>query len=47
MAQEELIQFLKENLRIKIDTNDYWETTELCISLYLGDEILSCDYVSV
>lgn len=47
MTQEELIKFLKENLRIRIDTNDCWETTELGIQLYLGKEIISSEYVSL
>lgn len=47
MTQEELIKFLKDNLKIEVDSNDCWETTELCIRLCLGDEILSCEYVSV
>ena len=47
MTQEELVKFLKDNLRIKFTSDDCWETKELCVRLYLGDEILSCEYVSV
>ena len=47
MTQEELIKFLKDNLRIEVDSNDCWETKELCIRLCLGDEILSCECVSI
>ena len=41
MTKEELIQFLKDNLRIETSTNNCWETTELEIRLYLGEEIIS------
>ena len=47
MTQEELIKFLKDNLRIEFTSNEVWGTKELCIILYLGDEILSSEYVSV
>ncbi len=47
MTYEELVKFLKNNLRIELTSEDCWETTELCIRLYLGDEMLSCDCVSV
>ena len=47
MTQEELVKFLKDNLRIDVNSNDCWETKELRIRLYLGDEILSCECVSV
>lgn len=47
MAQKELIKFLKENLKIKVETEDCCETTEVCVSLYLGEEIISSDYFSV
>ncbi len=47
MSQEELIKFLKDNLRIEITSTDLWETKEICIRLYLGDETLSCEYISV
>lgn len=41
MTKEELIQFLKDNLRIETSTINDWETTELEIRLYLGEEIIS------
>ena len=47
MTQEELIKFLKDNLRIEFTSNNTWGTNELGIILYLGDEILSSEYVSV
>ncbi len=47
MTKEELIKFLKENLTIKITTESDWETDELGIALYLGDEQISCDYFSI
>ncbi len=47
MIPEELVKILKDNLRIEFTSDDCWETKELCIRLYLGDEIISCDYVSV
>lgn len=47
MTQEELVKFLKDNLRIELTSDECWETTELCVRLYLGGEIISCNYVSV
>jgi len=44
MTKEELIQFLKDNLRIETSTINDWETTELEIRLYLGEEIISSSY---
>ena len=47
MTQEELIKFLKDNLRIELNINDCWETKELGVCLYLGDEIISNEFVSI
>lgn len=47
MAKEELIKFLKENLKIKVTTASTWETTEVGVSLYLGKEEISTDYFSI
>lgn len=47
MTQEELIEFLKENLKIKVTTEGYWETTGVNVLLYLGEEQISCDYFSI
>ena len=47
MIQEELIKFLKENLKIKVKTEGCWETTEVGISLYIGEELISSDYFSI
>ena len=47
MTQKELIKFLKENLKIKVTTEDCWETTEVGVSLYLCGEQISCDYFSI
>lgn len=47
MTQEELVKFLKDNLRIELTSDECWETTELCVRLYLDGEIISCDFVSV
>lgn len=47
MTQEELIKFLKENLKIKVTTESCWETNEVCVSLYLGKEEISSDYFSI
>lgn len=46
MTQEELIQFLKENLKVHIsDTSGpYEEHPCLTVSLYLGDECISSDF---
>lgn len=47
MTQEELIKFLKDNLKIEFTSEENWETTEIGVLLYLGDEIISSDYVSI
>lgn len=47
MTQEELIKFLKENLKIKVTTESCWKTKEVCVSLYLGEEQISSDYFSI
>ena len=47
MTQEELVKFLKDNLRIKLTSDDCWETKELGVYLYLGNEIISSEYVSI
>ena len=47
MTQEELIKFLKDNLKIEFDINECWETKELCVKLYLGDEIISNEFISI
>lgn len=47
MTQEELIKFLKENLKIKVTTESSWETNEVGVSLYLGEEEISSDYFSI
>lgn len=44
MTKEELIQFLKDNLKIETSTISSWDTTELEIRLYLGEEIISSSF---
>ena len=46
MTKEELIQFLKENLRVTVtDTSGpYDEHPCVTVSLYLGDECISSDF---
>ena len=46
MTKEELIQFLKENLRVTVaDTSDlYDDHLHLTVSLYIGDECISSDF---
>ena len=44
MTKEELIQFLKDNLRIETSTINDWGHTELDIRLYLGEEIISSSF---
>ena len=46
MTKEELIQFLKENLKVRIgDTSGpYEEHPCLTVTLYLGDECISYSY---
>lgn len=47
MTREELIKFLKENLKIIVTTEDCWETTEVGVLLYIGEEQISSDYFSI
>ena len=46
MTKEELIQFLKENLKVTVaDTSGpYDEPPCVTVSLYLGDECISSDF---
>ena len=46
MTKEELIQFLKENLKVYIcEKRDlYDESRRLTVELYLGDECISSDF---
>ena len=44
MTKEELIQFLKENLKVYVsDTRGSDEPPCVTVSLYLGDECISSD----
>lgn len=47
MNKEELIQFLKDNLKIELSKVEDWETTELEVRLYLGDEVISDEFVCI
>lgn len=47
MTKEEIIKFLKENLKIKVTTEGNWETTGVKVFLYLGEEQISDDYFSI
>ena len=47
MTQEELIKFLKENLKIKVTTESYCNGSEVGVLLYLGEELISSDYFSI
>lgn len=47
MTKEELIKFLKDNLRIELDINECWETKELCVRLCLGNETISNEFISI
>jgi len=47
MNKEELINFLKDNLKIKTSVEPSWETNEVCISLYLGEEVITTNYFSI
>jgi hypothetical protein len=46
MSKEELIKFLKENLRVTVaDTSgSYDEHAHITVSLYIGDECISSDF---
>lgn len=44
MTKEELIHFLKDNLRIETNTINTLGATELEIRLYLGEEIISSSF---
>lgn len=41
MNKEELVQFLKENLKIKLFEEKHYPR-EIQVRLYLGEEMISC-----
>ena len=48
MTQEELIQYLKENLKIKVSRYTelrYWGSDVLKVSLVLDKHVIDCDTV--
>lgn len=51
MDKEAIIQFLRDNLQITVEKDviyDYdTKSTELKISISIGDEIITSDYVSI
>lgn len=47
MTQEELVKFLKDNLKIEFTSNPLGEINELGVCLYLGDEIISSQYICI
>ena len=47
MTQEELVKFLKDNLKIQFTSNECGVTNELGVCLYLGDEIISSQYICI
>lgn len=42
MTKEELIQFLKDNLRIEVESDADEGYVETTVYLYLGDEKITC-----
>ena len=50
MTEQELIEFLKSNLRITIEGNTEWDydsmNTNITVKLFLGDEEISREYTS-
>ncbi len=46
MKKDELIKFLKENLRVEVD-NNYYSCGDFQVRLYLKDEMISEDYGSL
>ena len=48
MNKEELIQFLKENLKIAISNSHYEEGITVAVSLWIGEEKISQmeDYIN-
>lgn len=47
MNKEELILFLRDNLKIKLSKDEVWGTTELEVRLYLGDEVISDEFICI
>jgi hypothetical protein len=48
MTQEELIQYLKENLKIKVSRYTemgYWGSNVLKVSLILDKHVIDCDTI--
>lgn len=46
MTREELIKFLKENLKIEIHTEGIFET-EVVVRIYIGEELITSDFFTV
>ena len=49
MSKEELIQFLKENLKVKVNRvrHDIDSGEYLRVELYLGNERINCDEMKI
>ena len=47
MTEEEMKDFLRENLRVSIEKKYDWsDVINLTVAIYLGDEKISEDYIS-
>ena len=44
MNKEELIQFLKENMRVYLNEGSCCDTTEISVSVYIGNEEICTSY---
>jgi hypothetical protein len=40
MTKEELKQYLKDNLKLSVDSDEQWSGNYLIIELMLGDEVI-------
>lgn len=51
MDKEAIIEFLRDNLQISLETKNFHDydtkSTELKISISIGDEVITSDYVSI
>ena len=47
MNKEELIKFLKDNLKVRLSFENDWEYKEIGVKLYLGNEIISSDFITI
>ncbi len=46
-ATKEVIQYLKDNLKIYITTDERGDYTEIAVDIYIGNELINTDSVKI